>query len=62
MAAENNEGGNVPTHDEHAERHPHDGGSHGIDIPQVFRSKIEGIGPKAMHESAVDRTEKNKPE
>ena len=62
MTAEQDKGGDVPAHDKHAYGHAHDGSADGIDIPQVFRSQEEGIGPEVFHERAVHYAEHDHPE
>ena len=62
MAAEQNEGGNIPAHDEHANGHTHDGSTDGVHIAKIFRSQEQRIGTKAFHEAAVYHAEHDDPE
>ena len=62
MFAEKNEGGDIPAHDEHGDRCPHDGKTHGIYVSQVFRRQEKRICPESLHKTAADRAEHYKPE
>ena len=62
MLTEQDESGNIPTHDENANRHSHNGKADGRNIPQVLWRKEQGIGTKAFHEATVDDTKHEEPE
>ena len=58
---EKDERGDVPAHDEHAQRDPDNGITEGIDITQILRCQIQRIRAESFHESAVHRREKDTP-
>ncbi len=56
------EGGDVPAHDENAQCHPYNGAAPDVYITQVFRREEQTIGAVGFHETAVDGTAKQVPE
>lgn len=62
MAAEQNEGGNVPAHDENADGHANKQRGQYTYITQVFGGQVQGVGAECFHKSTIHRTEQNEPE
>lgn len=61
MPAKQDERTDIPAHDKHADRHADQGSANGIDITQVFRRQVQGVGAKRMHKATIDRTEQDEP-
>ena len=62
MFAVQHKGGDLPAHDEDAHRYAGDRRTYGVHIAQVFRRKKKRIGPKRIHETAVDGAADDEPE
>ena len=61
MTGEENESGDVPTHDENTNRHSYDGRSQGIYVSKIFRRKKERFRSEGAHEASVHYCEKKEP-
>jgi hypothetical protein len=61
MLAEKNKRADVPAHEEHADRYADKCRAYRIHISKVFRSQVQGIGAKSLHERAIHRAEQDKP-
>jgi hypothetical protein len=58
MTAEQDEGGDVPAHDEYGYCKTEDGGAGHVHLAKVFGSKKQRIGAITVHETAAYSTEK----
>jgi hypothetical protein len=61
MPAEKNECGDVPAHDEDADRKSHDAGACSIHFAKIFRRQKKGISAITIHKPATDCAEQKKP-
>ena len=62
MTTEQDEGGDVPTHDKHSDGNTYESEAEYSNISQVFRSKKKWICPIVFHESPVDGSKEHEPE
>ena len=62
MPGKEDEGRDIPAHDEDPGGQAHDGGAHGAHISEIFGGKEKRIGAIGPHESPVQGAEEDQPE
>ena len=62
MFAEQDEGGDIPAHNEHADRGSDNRGTEWIHVAEVFPCEVQWVGTKGFHKGSVHRTEQDEPE